>query len=354
MKKMICYAMIFGLIFGILMMRGTVFAETAGQVLAKLNKLSPENRQKALIEGAKKEGKVTIYTSMRQDQSNPFSKRFNKKYPFLKVNSFRTAATRQVAKVTTEFNAGRHHVDVLANTPAGAYTVKEFGVLDPYQSSETKFFDASYRDKEGYYMPLYVIPVVLGYNPGLVKPGEVPKTYEDLLDKKWKGKMLLDTNDFDWYIALLAHFGKEKGLKFMKKLAKQNPSMRRGRTLQTQLLMAGEQPIGIALHAHSVLDFKEKGAPINWTILEPYFAKPVYTMLVKNAPNPHAAALFIDWALSEEGQTMITTFGRVVARDNIKQRFPELGKKKYILTDVNMVGPVLNKSVKEFHKIFMQ
>ncbi len=245
-------------------------------------------------------------------------------------------------------------MDVLANTPAGAYTVKKFGILDPYVSSERKFFPASYRDKEGYYMPLYVIPVVLGYNPNLVKPGEVPKKYEDLLDKKWKGRMLLDTNDFDWYIALLAHFGKEKGLKFMKKLAKQNPSMRRGRTLQTQLLMAGEQPIGIALHAHSVLDFKEKGAPINWTILEPYFAKPVYTMLVKNAPNPHAAALFIDWALSEEGQTMITTFGRVVARDNIKQRFPELGKKKYILTDVNMIGPVLNKSVKEFHKIFMQ
>jgi len=354
MKKTISSALVFGLAFGLLMMRGAVAGETAGQILAKLGKLSPEARQKALIKGAKKEGKVTIFTSMRQDQSTPFSKRFNKQYPFLKVTTFRTAASRQVAKVQAEFRSGRHSVDVMANTPAGAYTVKEFGALDPYLTPERKFFDPSYTDKEGYFTPLYVIPVVLGYNPSQVKPEEVPKSYEDLLAPKWKGKMLLDTNDFDWYIALLDHFGKEKGIRYMKNLAKQQPSMRRGRTLQTQLLMAGEQPIGIALHAHSVLDFKEKGAPIGWTILDPYFAKPVYTMLAKNAPHPHAAALFIDWALSAEGQSMITTFGRVVAREGIKQRFPELGKKKYILTDVNMMGPVLNKSIEEFHEIFMK
>ncbi|MFQ5852279.1 MAG: ABC transporter substrate-binding protein [Candidatus Binatia bacterium] len=354
MKKMIGSTLAFGLACTILMVPGVTAKETAGQILAKLDKLSPNERKKALIKGAKKEGAVTIYTSMRQDQSTPFTKVFNKRFPFLKVNAFRTAASRQVAKVQAEFNAGRHEVDVMNNNPAGAYTVRGFGVLDPYPSPERKSFPASYKDKKGYFTPIYVIPVVLGYNPTLVKPEEVPRRYEDLLAPKWKGKMSLDTDDFEWFIALLQHFGREKGLQFMKSLARQRLSMRRGRTLQTQLLMAGEQRIAIALHAHTVLDFKEKGAPIDWTILDPYFAKPNSIMLAKNAPHPHAAALFIDWALSKEGQTMITTFGRVVARKGIKQRFPELGRKKYVLTDPDTIGPGLNKRIKEFQEIFMK
>ncbi len=88
--------------------------------------------------------------------------------------------------------------------------------------------------------------------------------------------------------------------------------------------------------------------------MEPYFAKPNSISLPKHAPHPYAAALFIDWALSKEGQSMITTFGRVVAREGIKQRFPELGKKEYFLTDPDTIGPVLNKSIKEFQKIFMR
>ena len=88
--------------------------------------------------------------------------------------------------------------------------------------------------------------------------------------------------------------------------------------------------------------------------MEPCFAKPNSISFPKYVPHSYAAALFIDWALSKEGQTMITTFGRVVARTGIKQRFPELGKKECFLTDPDTIGPVLNKSIKEFQKIFMR
>ncbi len=354
MKKTIRVILVFSLVLTLMTARSAMAGETAGKTLAKLEKLSPEERKKTVIEGAKKEGEITIYTSMRQDQSTPFAKRFNKRYPFLKVNTFRTASSRQVAKVQAEFNAGRHQVDVINGNPAAIYTIKQIGVLDPYHSPERKFFSSTYKDKKGFFTPMYVIPVVLGYNPGLVKKEEVPKSYEELLAPKWKGSMLLDTDDYEWYIALIKHFGKEKGVQYMKSLAQQNPSMRRGRTLQTQLLMAGEQPIAVALHAHTVLDFKEKGAPIDWTILDPYFAKPNSISLPKHAPHPYAAALFIDWALSKEGQTMITTFGRVVARKGIKQRFPELQKVKYFLTHPDTIGPGLNKSIKQFQNIFMK
>ena len=354
MKKITISTLLFSLALGILWVGDVRAKETAGQILAKLNELSPEKRKKLLIEGAKKEGEVTIYTSMRQDQASPFLKTFNNRFPFLKVNMYRTASTRQVAKVQAEFNAGRHAVDVMNNTGPGAYTVKQLGAVDAYRSPERNFFPKRYLDKEGYFAPMYVIPVVLGYNPSLVKREEVPRSYTDLLNPKWKGNMLLDTEDFEWYMVLLNHFGREKGLQYMKDLAGQRPSMRRGRTLQTQLLMAGEQPIAIALHAHTVLDFKEKGAPIDWKILDPYFSKANHIMLSRHAPHPHAAALLIDWALSEEGQSMITTFGRVVARKAIKQRFPELTKTEYLMMDPESIGPTLNKSMKRFRDMFMK
>ncbi len=354
MKKIMVTGLIFGLAFSSIIVRGVTGQETAGQILAKLNNLSPEKRQKALIEGAKLEGELTIYSGMRQDQLVPFSKMFNKRFPFLKVNAFRVAGRRAVIKTQTEFRAGQHLVDVVNGRSTVGYALKMGGILDPYFSPQRKFIPAAYKDKEGYFPPLYVIPVVLGYNPNLVKPSEVPKRYEDLLDPKWKGKIFLDTEDFEWFTVLLNQFGREKGLKFMKKLAKQDLSLRRGRTLQTQLLLAGERYMAVALHAHSVLDFKEKGAPIDWTILDPYFAKVNVITLIQHAPHPYAAALYIDWSLSEEGQSKITTFGRVVTRKGIKQRFPELLKKEYIIVSAKMIGPVLARTIKEYQEIFMR
>jgi len=352
MKKIMVTGLIFGLAFSSIIVRGVTGQETAGQILAKLNNLSPEKRQKALIEGAKLEGELTIYSGMRQDQLVPFSKMFNKRFPFLKVNAFRVAGRRAVIKTQTEFRAGQHLVDVVNGRSTVGYALKMGGILDPYFSPQRKFIPAAYKDKEGYFPPLYVIPVVLGYNPNLVKPSEVPKRYEDLLDPKWKGKIFLDTEDFEWFTVLLNQFGREKGLKFMKKLAKQDLLLRRGRTLQTQLLLAGERHMAVSLHAHTVLDFKEKGAPIDWTILDPFFAKVNVISLIRHAPHPHAAALYIDWALSEEGQSKITTFGRVVTRKGIKQRFPELLNKEYIIVSAKMIGPDLARTIEEYQEIF--
>ncbi len=327
--------------------------DTAGEILTKLNGLPAEKREKALIEAARKEGQLTIYSSTQQAHLTPLTQTFNRKYPFLKINAFRVSSQRQATKVQMEFRAGRHEVDVINGLPAEAYQIQQIGALDPYDSPERKFFSDVHKDKKGYFTPLFVVPVVLGYNTNFVKHEEAPKNYVELLDPKWKGKMFLDIEDYEWHVVLLKHFSREKGFQYMKKLAQQDLSMRRGRTLQLQLLMAGERGIGIALHAHSVLDFKKKGAPLGWAILDPYFAKPNSIMLAKHAPHPHAAALFIDWALSNEGQLFITTFGRVVARKGVKQRFRELVEKEFILADEEMIGPVLNNAMQEFNQIFV-
>lgn len=346
------YFLVFALLF--LFHAGSLRAQqTAGQLLAKLEALSPEKREQALIEGAKAEGEVTWYSSFQAVQLEPVARAFNKRYPFIKVNPYRVSGQKQILKIQTEMRAGKHLVDVINGNSEVSYALKEIGALDPYRSPQKEFFPASYRDKEGYFAPTYIIPVITAYNTKLVKPDDVPKTYEDLLQPKWKGKMFLDTEEFPMAFVLLNHFGREKGLQYLKALAKQDLLMVRGRTAQTQQLIAGERELAIALHGHNVLDFKAKGAPVAWTILDPFFSKANELTLARRAPHPHAAALLIDWVLSEEGQSLTTTFGRVVARKGIKQRFPELVEKESLLITPDKIGPTLAKIEAEFRDLFM-
>ncbi|HEX2929609.1 MAG TPA: extracellular solute-binding protein [Candidatus Binatia bacterium] len=328
-------------------------AETAGQILAKLSKLSPDQRQKTLIEKARAEGEVSFYSSLQAQQIDPFIRVFQKRYPFIRVNPYRVSGNRQVIKIQTEMNAGNHLFDVTNGAAEQASALKKIGAIDPYHSPQRDFFTEPNKDKEGFFTSLYVIPIVLGYNINLVKRQEIPKSYDDLLQPRWKSNMFLDDEAYEWFAVLLKHYGREKGLQYMRNLAKQDLRLLRGRTQQSQLIAAGERPLAIVLSGHTVLDLKARGAPVDQVILDPYFAQANKLMLARHAPHPHAAALFMDWSLSEEGQSMITTFGRVVARKGVKQRFPELVEKESLLVDVDFIGPILDQSGKEFSQILL-
>jgi iron(III) transport system substrate-binding protein len=323
-------------------------SKTASDVLNPYTTLSPNDRANALVKGAKEEREVAIYTSMRVDELSQLTKKFTERYPFLKVNPSRLSGRRVITRVETEYQAGRYSVDVAGGFANISYSLKEGGLIAPYYSPQRKFFPGSNSEKASYFAPDYISPVVLGYNTNLLKRDEVPKTYADLLDPKWKGKLFLDDEDYDWFVVLMHHFGKQRGTEYMKKLAANGVSMRRGRVLQTQMVIAGERPIGIALHGNSLLDFKEKGAPIDYVILDPYFAKPSEMMLARYAPHPHAAALYLDWVLSEEGQSLMASFGRISARKGIKTQFPD----NYYLAGADEIGADLLKSIKDFRRIF--
>jgi iron(III) transport system substrate-binding protein len=327
--------------------------ETAGAILARLNKLPGEQRQKQLVEKARAEGEVSFYSSLQAQQIDPFVRVFNKRYPFIRVNPYRVSGNRQVIKIQTEMNAGNHLFDVTNGSAEQASTLKKIGAIDPYFSPQREFYNPPNRDKEGYFASLYIIPIVLGYNVKMVKRAEIPRTYEDLLHPQWKSNMFLDDEAYEWSAVLQKHRGRDKALQYMRALAQQDLRMVRGRTAQSQLLAAGERPIAIVLSGHTVLDMKARGAPIEQAILDPYFAQANKLMMARRAPHPHAAALFYDWALSEEGQSMITTFGRVVARKGVKQRFPELVEKEPFLVDVDFIGPIMEQTGKEFGQIFL-
>ena len=139
----------------------------------------------------------------------------------------------------------------------------------------------------------------------------------------------------------------------MRALAKQDLRLVRGRTAQSQLLAAGERAVAINVSGPTTLDLKARGAPVDQVIVDPYFAQANQLVLARHAPHPYTAALFMDWSLSEEGQSTITTFGRVSARKGVKQRFPELMEKEIFYADVDFIGSIMEQTAKEFGQIFL-
>ena len=137
-------------------------AETAGQVLAKIVKMTPEQRQKTLVEKAKAEGEVSFYSSLQAQQIDPFTQAFRKRYPFVKVNPYRVSGNRQVIKIQTEMNAGNHLFDVTNGSAEQASALKKIGAIDPYASPQRDFFAVPNKDQEGYFTSLYAIPIEIG------------------------------------------------------------------------------------------------------------------------------------------------------------------------------------------------
>ncbi len=155
--------------------------ESAGALLAKLAKLSPEARQKALVEGARAEKEVTFYSSLQPPQVEPFTRAFQKRYPFLKVNAARISGSKVVVRIQSEMNAGKNLVDVINVSGEEAAALKKVGTLDPYFSPQRDFYPPSAKDKDGYFTAMSFLTMVLGYNTNLVKRADVPKSYDDLL-----------------------------------------------------------------------------------------------------------------------------------------------------------------------------
>ena len=200
-----------------------------------------------LIEAAKSEGKVAYYTTMTLSQSKKVTDKFQAKYPFITVELFRSGADALLNKIQNEARGGLYAWDVVSGRGDMVLTLSEAKLLASYHSPESKFIDHDMVDDAGYWTAYYVNPFVLGYNTNLVTKDDVPKTYEQLLDPKWKGKKIsIDDSAYGLLAGLIRQWGREKAVAYFKKLAAQEPVVMRGNTNRVQLAMAGEYPLIIA------------------------------------------------------------------------------------------------------------
>ena len=171
--------------------------------------------QEQLIAGAKKEGKLVVYASATAPQLQMYFAAFNKKYPFIKTEFFRTGKQKLVSKILFEEQAKQHIADIIHTSVIETNILKKRGALSRYVPNEAASYPSQYKDPEGYWTSAYASGTLLGFNSRQVKRAETPKTYDDLLNPRWKNAMAIDSNKIEWFAMLL----KLKGRPFMEKLA---------------------------------------------------------------------------------------------------------------------------------------
>jgi iron(III) transport system substrate-binding protein len=305
-----------------------------------------------LIEEAKKEGKVVVYAAYSAPDANAFKAAFEKKYPFIQFEYFRAGKDKLLEKYLTEVRAGQYLPDVYQSSIFPMTTLMQRGLIGKYASPERGVYGNDFKDKEGYWTTAYINAMTMAYNTRIVKPAEVPKSYDDLLQPKWKGKMGMDLNKTEWYVAMLQMMGEEKGKKYMEALSKQQVEARDGNTITGQLLVAGEFPLVISQYPTSVEEYKKVGAPIEWVAIDPHFVYSIVIGVTAKQPHPAAGKLFIDFVLSQEGQKIMRSLSRISVRKDVPPDPPRLIEGRKLLVVKPASAEDYNRYNNEYHKYF--
>ena len=306
-----------------------------------------------LVAQAKKEGAVVWYTTISVPEAKEFADAFEKQFPFVKVEIFRSGAGAVANRVAAEYAAKNYRFDIVQGVSSRgvmpAFKRKE--IIGKYQSPEYKFVASDLKDKEGYWTALNVNTIVLAYNTRMVKAAEAPKTYDDLLKPLWKGKKILnDTENFAWFDELLKYWGRDKGVAYFRKLAQQDQVFQRGSRSRIQLVIAGEFPLTIAYGPH-IQSYITRSAPIDWMPLEPVVFVRDTVSIAGRPPHPVATKLFVDFLFSKESQLKLREMNRIPARTDIESDPPRLFKGfKRIPQDIEQEN--LSESINLFREIF--
>jgi iron(III) transport system substrate-binding protein len=278
------------------------------------------DRERRLVSDARREGIVVLYSTMTLDDAKPLVAAFERKYG-VKVEMWRAFNQKLVQRALAEARAGQHGVDVYEGSGPALEILHREDLLEEFYSPAFADIPPEAFPRHRGYAPDNLLFTVMGYNTRLVKPEEVPRSYDDLLQPKWKGKLGIEASNVAWFAAVVKAMGEEQGLAYFRKLAAMRPQVRSGHTLMTQLAAAGEIPIVVTLYNQGVDRLKAKGAPIDWRPLQPAFGRADGIALTKRAPHPHAALLFADFVLSPEGQRIIQAQARVPVNRKVDTRF---------------------------------
>lgn len=305
----------------------------------------------AIIAKAKEEKVFVYYSTTDIRDGTAMVHAFQKKYPFIEPKLLRLGSTQVVVKVLQEHRGGVHLFDVISATSFQFYEILKEGLFQKYESPERRAFAEDFKDKEGVWVSAYHNASVMAYNTNLLKTQDLPKSYDDLLDPKWKGKMLMDSRETEWYASMLQILGREKGQRLMRGLAKQDLSFRPGRTLITQVLASGEAPLAVNDYDHLVQSAKKRGAPVESLPITPVVSRVTPIALGRYAPHPNVGKLFIDFSLSEEGQKILRGFGRSSARSGIEPDDLQRKGIKLYVSDISLAKDYARYD-KEFKEIF--
>ncbi|HWG03794.1 MAG TPA: extracellular solute-binding protein [Beijerinckiaceae bacterium] len=270
------------------------------------------DRQQRLEAAAAKEGSLVIYTIGTQIE--PLIDRFQTKYPYVKVSINRASAADTTRRVTEEYRAGAYYVDVFEQPTAGMIVPLSMGFLQAYMTPEASAYNSAAIEKGHHWISVREGYIGLGFNTERIAPAEAPKTYEDLLDPKFRDRMAISgaASTAAGWIGTMAI---SKGDDFVRKLGAQDVRVypASGRAV-ANLMISGEVALSPTIYSSHVEASKRQGAPLEWRALGAVPVTDTSLALAAKAPHPNAAMLYIDFMLSREAQLMLRDLGYLSAR----------------------------------------
>ena len=274
-----------------------------------LNATAPD-RQQRLEAAARAEGSMSLYTSIAQKDLPVLIEPFEKRYG-VKVNVWRASGDTTLQRIVQEQRAGRYAVDAVHFSAPELEALHREKLLQPVASPHFADLIEGAVPAHREWVSTLLSVWVQAYNTNLVKKEDLPKTYRDLLDPKWKGKLGYEVENIEWFTTVANALGGDAGVQFFRDLSATNGlSIRKGHTLLNNLVAAGEVPVALTVYNYMPEQAKAQGAPVDWFVLEPAVARPNGAAVMRNAQSPNAAALFVDYMLSE-GQKKLTELSYV-------------------------------------------
>ena len=280
-------------------------AQQRPPTLAELAMYDGPDRTKRLVEGAKKEGAVTIYSSVTVDDMKVLASAFEKKYG-VKLQAWRASSESILQRAVVEYRGARYDVDAIETSAVEMESLHRERLLQEVKSPHiADIVPAALRPHREWIGDRLNI-ISAAYNTNLVKKQDLPKSYEDLANPKWKGKLAIEADDAVWFGALANELGEQKTIRLFREIVRTNGlSVRKGHTLIANLIVSGEIPFALTVYHYKAEQLKNSGAPLDWYVLPPGLARFLGTGVMRRAPHPHAAVLFLDFMLSEAQQLLL-------------------------------------------------
>ena len=288
---------------------------------ASLAQYDGPDRTQKLIAAAQKEGSLALYTSFAEKDLPPLTGAFEKRYG-VKVRIWRANSEKVVQRTLAEAAARRHEVDAIHSSALEMEALHREKILQAVAlPRSTELIKGALRP-HGEWIATYLSIWVQAYNTRLIAKAELPRTFQDLLDPKWKGRLGIEGNIPEWYATVALHMGEENGIRFFRELVARNGiSVRTGHSLLNNMVAAGEVPLALTMYQFLAEAAKRKGAAIDWFVLEPTVARMSGVGIALHAPHPSAALLFYDFMLSVEAQKVLLSLDYVPTNAQVPSPF---------------------------------
>jgi iron(III) transport system substrate-binding protein len=270
------------------------------------------DRSERILAAARTEGSLTLYTTFAAYNMETVAADFERRYG-VRIVSWRSGTLRVLQRTLNEARAGRFEADaILFGSPEMEALHRERLLQEVHSPYHKDLVDGA-LPAHGAWAAVYLNLFAHAYNTDKVKREELPRTYADLLHPRWRGRLGVESQDQEWFLAVVKDMGEARGLQFFRELVAGNGlSVRTGHSLLAKMVASGEVPLALTVHSYMPEQMKRKGAPIDWFVLEPAVVRPNAVGVMRRAPHPHAALLFYDYLLSA-GQKVLADMAYVPA-----------------------------------------